>query len=258
MINNKLFREFLKIFKVHLFVDCFFRFFPRQGTFGNYTYPVASLEAWLVEKEIFKVGIYDGIFDLSQVETFADLGCNRGFFSVWLAEKSRCKIKGILVEANPALIPEVDRLLRKNGFDGMSVFNGAAGAGLDGGLVEILVPPTDVGAGLKTATARSLAGDKCDLVKVPALCVGDVWRKRFPNGERCGLLKIDIEGAEQTFFEDEQDFLGIVERLVVEVHETMVSLAGVKKILSSKGFSLVKENKEDSETSLIFAERKNG
>ena len=258
MINNKVFREFLKIFKVHLFVDWFFRFFPRQGTFGGYTYPVASLEAWLVEKEIFKGGIYDGVFDLSQVETFADLGCNRGFFSVWLAEKSQRKLKGILVEANPALIPEVDRLLKKNGFDGMSVFNGAAGAGLDGGVVEILVPPTDVGAGLKTATERSLSGDKCDLVKVPALCVGDVWRKMFPNGERCGLLKIDIEGAEQRFFEDEQDFLGIVERLVVEVHETMVSLEVVRGILSSKGFSLVKESKEDSETSLIFAERKNG
>jgi hypothetical protein len=93
---------------------------------------------------------------------------------------------------------------------------------------------------------------------VPALCVGDVWRKRFPNGERCGLLKIDIEGAEQTFFEDEHDFLRIVERLVVEVHETMVSLEGVKKNLSLQGFSLVKESKEDSETSLIFAERKNG
>jgi hypothetical protein len=91
MINNKVFREFLKIFKVHLFVDWFFRFFPREGIF------------------------YDGVFDLSQVETFADLGCNRGFFSVWLAEKSRCKIKGILVEANPALIPEVDRLLKKMG-----------------------------------------------------------------------------------------------------------------------------------------------
>lgn len=258
MINNKAVREVLKVFKVHLFVDCFFRLFPRQGTFGGYTYPVASLEAWLVEKEIFKGGIYDGVFDLSQVETFVDLGCNRGFFSVWLAEKSRRKLKGILVEANPALIPEVDRLLKKNGFDGMSIFNGAAGAGLDGGEVEILVPPTDVGAGLKTETERSLAGDKCDLVKVPALCVGDLWRKRFPNGEPCGLLKIDIEGAEQRFFEEEQDFLGMVERLVVEVHESMVSLEVVKGILTSKGFSLVNESKEDSETSLIFAERKNG
>ena len=93
MINNKVFREFLKIFKVHLFVDWFFRFFPRQGTFGGYTYPVASLEAWLVEKEIFKGGIYDGVFDLSQVDAFADLGCNRGFFSVWLAENPDANLK---------------------------------------------------------------------------------------------------------------------------------------------------------------------
>jgi hypothetical protein len=38
----------------------------------------------------------------------------------------------------------------------------------------------------------------------------------------------------------------------------MVSLDSVKKNLSLQGFSLVRESKEDSETSLIFAERKNG
>jgi len=255
VINNKAVREVLKVFKVHLLVDWFFRIFPREGKFGSYRYPVASLEAWLVEKEIFKSGIYDGVFDLSGVETFADLGCNRGFFSVWLAEKSGLKPKGILVEANPALIPQVERLLQQNRFDGVTVLHGAAGAGMGGGEVEILVPPTDVGAGLKKATEKSLAGDKCELVRVPALKVGDAWRTRFPHGERCGILKIDIEGAEEAFFEDEQDFLKTVDRLVVEVHESMVSLEKVKAILGQNEFSLVKESKEDSETTLIFGVR---
>ena len=256
MINNRAVRDFLKIFKVHLIVDWFFRVFPREKQIGHYKYPVDSLEGWLVEKEIFKGGIYDGVFDLAGVDTFADLGCNRGFFSVWLADKAKVAPAGILVEANPALISQVERLLKKNGFDGMCVFNGAAGAGLDGGDVEILVPPTDVGAGLKATTEKSLAGDKCDVVRVPALQIGEVWRKRFPNGERCGILKIDIEGAEKKFFEDEGDFLSMVDRMVVEVHESMISMQAIRELISKNGFVIKKENKEDSETALVFADRK--
>jgi FkbM family methyltransferase len=256
MINNRAVRDFFKIFKVHLIVDSFFRAFPREKQIGLYNYPVDSLEGWLVENEIFKGRIYDGVFDLAEVDTFADLGCNRGFFCVWLADKARAAPKGILVEANPALISQVERLLKKNGFDEMCVFNGAAGAGLDGGVVEILVPPTDVGAGLKATTEKSLAGDKCEVARVPALRVGEVWRQRFPNGERCGILKIDIEGAEKRFFEDEGDFLILVDRIVVEVHESMVSIQAIRELLSKNGFVIKKENKEDSETALVFAERK--
>jgi FkbM family methyltransferase len=258
VINNRAVREVLKAFKVHLIMDWFFRIFPREGKFGVYRYPVASLEGWLVEKEIFKAGIYDGVFDLAGVRTFVDLGCNRGFFSVWLAEKCGAKPRGILVEANPALISGIKNLLKRNGFDGMSVLNGAVGAGMEGGEVEILVPPTDVGAGLKTATEKSLAGDKCELARVPALCVGEAWGARFSGGERCGILKIDIEGAEQRFFEDEGDFLTRVDRIVVEVHESMVSLEAIRGLLSKNGFSIKKQSKEDSETSLVFAERRNG
>lgn len=255
MINNKVFREFLKIFKVHLFVDWFFRFFPRQGTFGGYTYPVASLESWLVEKEIFRGGIYDGFFDLSQVETFADLGCNRGFFSVWLAEKSQRKLRGILVEANPFLISEIQALLNINHFSKMQVLHGAAGAGMGGGKVEILIPPTDVGAGLSDTTFDSLKGDRCERVHVPALAVGKIWIENFRLGERCDFLKVDIEGAELKFFEEEEEFLALVDRLVVEVHERSVPIEKIRDLIAKNGFAIKQENKADSETSLIFAAR---
>jgi FkbM family methyltransferase len=217
---------------------------------------VGSLEAWLVEKEIFQEGIYDGVFDLANIRTFADLGCNRGFFGVWLSAKTRSDLKGILVEANPFLIPEIQALLKMNHFSKMQVLQGAAGGGMGGGEVEILIPPTDVGAGLKATTEKSLAGDKCEVARVPALRVGEVWRQRFPNGERCGILKIDIEGAEKRFFEDEGDFLSLVDRVVVEVHESMVSIQEIRELISKNGFVIKKENTEDSETALVFAERK--
>jgi FkbM family methyltransferase len=160
-----------------------------------------------------------------------------------------------LVEANPSLIPEVESLLARNKLRKMCVLNGAAGAGIEGGEVEILVPPTDVGAGLKAMTAKSLAGDRCESVRVPALRVGEAWSRNFALGERCGILKVDIEGAEGRFFDDEGDFLENVDRIVVEVHEAVVPLAVIREALTKHGFTIKKESKEDSETALVFAER---
>ena len=255
MINNKVFREFLKIFKVHLIVEWIFKTFPQRKRFGQFSYTVGSLEAWLVEKEIFKEGIYDGVFDLANVRTFADLGCNRGFFGVWLASKTKPDLKGILVEANPFLIPEIQALLKMNHFSKMQVLHGAAGAGMGGGEVEILIPPTDVGAGLAETTSEMLKGDRCEKASVPALSIGRLWIEKFPNGDRCEFLKVDIEGAEFKFFKEEGEFLSLVDRLVVEVHERSVPIAQFRALLACNGFVIKQEIKADSETSLIFAVR---
>lgn len=255
MINNKVFREFLKIFKVHLIVEWFFKVFPQRKQFEKFSYTVGSLEAWLVEKEIFKEGIYDGVFDLAKIRTFADLGCNRGFFGVWLASKTLSDLQGILVEANPFLISEIQALLNINHFSKMQVLHGAAGAGMCGGKVEILIPPTDVGAGLSDTTFDSLKRDRCERVHVPALAIGKIWIKNFPLGERCDFLKVDIEGAELKFFEEEEDFLALVDRLVVEVHERSVSIEKIRYLIAKNGFAIKQVNKADSETSLIFAGR---
>ncbi len=255
MINNKVCREFLKIFKVHLIVEWIFKTFPQRKQFGKFSYSVGSLEAWLVEKEIFKEGIYDGVFDLANIRTFADLGCNRGFFGVWLASKTRSDLKGILVEANPFLIPEIQALLKMNHFSKMQVLQGAAGAGMGGGEVEILIPPTDVGAGLSDTTFDSLKGDHCERVHVLALSIGKIWGEKFPSGERCDFLKLDIEGAELRFFKEEGDFLALVDRLVVEVHERSVPIEKIRDLIAQNGFAIKQENKADSETSLIFAAR---
>jgi FkbM family methyltransferase len=255
MINNRAVRDFFKIFKVHLIVEWIFKTFPQRKHFGNLSYTVGSLEAWLVEKEIFQEGIYDGVFDLANIRTFADLGCNRGFFGVWLSAKTRSDLKGILVEANPFLIPEIQALLKMNHFSKMQVLQGAAGGGMGGGEVEILIPPTDVGAGLSDTTFDSLKGDRCERVQVPALAIGKIWIENFPLGERCDFLKVDIEGAELKFFEEEGDFLALVDRLVVEVHERSVPIEKIRDLIDKNGFAIKQENKADSETSLIFAAR---
>ncbi len=72
MINYRRVCEVSKNFKFNLFLELLLRVFPRTRKFGDYTYPVNSLEALIVEKEIFKAGIYDDFFNLSGVKVFPE------------------------------------------------------------------------------------------------------------------------------------------------------------------------------------------
>lgn len=96
----------------------------------------------------------------------------------------------------------------------MEVHHGAVGTGVSGQNAEVLIPASDVGAGRKSTTEHSLARDKCEVAQVPTVLIGDLCQKRFSNGERCGILKIDIKGAELRFLSCEEDFLQLVNRLV--------------------------------------------
>lgn len=249
------FRGFLKRLGVHHILDFYFRTFPKSRKFAGTVYVLDSLEGWLVEKEIFKEAIYDGVFDLSSVQTFCDFGCNRGFFSLWLVSKIGAKAKGLLVEANPHLVDHVGDLLRKNHLDGCKVLNGAVGAGLDGGRVEFLIPPTDVGAGLKGVAADVLKNDQCEVQSVRALDACRIWEEKFGVGTRCHLLKVDIEGAEWRFLRDETRFLSLVDKLVVEIHTKMGDEAELLEMISSAGFAERARRVAGDGVYLLFAER---
>ncbi len=251
------FRAFLKLLGIHHMLEWYFRTFPKTCEFGDMVYVVDSLEGWLVQKEIFQERIYDGVFDLGQVQTFCDFGCNRGYFSVWLASRIGASAKGLLVEANPHLVNQVADLMRKNHLAGCRVINGAVGAGMDGGTVEFLIPPTDVGAGLKDVAAGVLKNDRCEVQSVPALNAGRLWAENFGAGTRCHLLKVDIEGAEWKFMGEEKEFLSLVDKMVLEVHTKMGDEAGLLEMVRSAGFVERTRHVAGDGVYLLFAERQN-
>ena len=251
------FRAFLKALGVHHLLDFYFRSFPKNHNYGGLAYTVDSLEGWLLQKEIFNEGIYDGVFDMKDIRTFCDLGCNRGFFSLWVASKIGAKARGLLVEANAHLVGKIDVLLRKNHLNECKVFHGAVGAGLNGGSVEFLVPPTDVGAGLKGVAAGVLSGDICEVQSVPVVSAGNLWIQNFGTETRCDLLKVDIEGAEWRFFRDEGAFLAFVDRLVVEIHIKMGDEAELLETICMAGFTEVTRHIAGDGVYLLFAERRN-
>ncbi|MCX7713161.1 MAG: FkbM family methyltransferase [Chthoniobacterales bacterium] len=136
--------------------------------------------------------MYDGVFDLSKLETFAYLGCNRGLFSLWLAANSRPNLRGLLVEANPHLISYIQKLFQKNDIKNFTIIHGAIGAGIGKKETEFLIPSTGVGAGLVEIMKKRQGNDRCESVFVPCLNLNKVWESHF-GSTRCDLLKIDIE-----------------------------------------------------------------
>ena len=251
------FRSLLKSLGVHHLLDFYFRSFPKNHNYGGMVYSVDSLEGWLLQKEIFNEGIYDGVFATENIRTFCDLGCNRGFFSLWVASKIGEQARGLLIEANTHLVGKIDALLSKNHLNACKVFHGAVGAGLNGGSVEFLVPPTDVGAGLKGVAAGVLSGDTCEVQSVPVVSAGQLWIENFGTETRCDLLKVDIEGAEWRFFREEKSFLALVDRLVVEVHAKMGDEAELLGMIQNAGFMEITRHIAGDKVYLLFAERRN-
>lgn len=251
------FRSLLKSLGVHHLLDFYFRSFPKNHKYGGMVYTVDSLEGWLLQKEIFSEGIYDGVFETKDIRTFCDLGCNRGFFSLWMASKIGDHARGLLIEANTHLVGKIDVLLRRNHLAGCKVFHGAVGAGLNGGSVEFLIPPTDVGAGLKAVASGVLSNDKCEIQSVPVVGAGELWIQNFGTETRCDLLKVDIEGAEWRFFREEVAFLTLVDRLVVEVHAKMGDEAELLGMIRNTGFTEITRHVAGDGVYLLFADREN-
>ena len=250
------FRFLLKALRIHDLLDFYFRTFPKSQSHGGMVYSVDSLESWLLHKEIFVERVYHGVFDMRSVRSFCDLGCNRGFFSVWIASKVGRKAKGLLIEANPHLMTQVRELLRKNHLNECQVFHGAVGAGMEGGTAEFLIPPTDVDAGLEAVASSVLRDGTCEIQIVPVVSAGQLWIQNFGAETRCDLLKMDIEGAEWRFFRDETEFLSLVDRLVMEVHAKMSDEAELLSMIRKAGFTEITRHITGARVYLLFAERR--
>jgi len=172
------------------------------------------------------------------IRSFADLGCNVGYFTCWLCHHAKNRqLKGLMVDANVEAIEEARWHVKINGFQNVRVLCGVVGAGIQQPEVDFFlhrsnvcssaVPP-DGAKGLSVVWKR---------VKVPQVCVEENWRKYFGD-EPCDVLKVDIEGSEMDFFRAELAFLRRVHTILLEWHKWRVTTDEVKTFLTSNGFSL--------------------
>ena len=175
--------------------------------------------------------------DAPRIRTFVDLGCNVGLFPLYLcALRGDRAIRGVLVDANPGVVPEAAANLKLNGLDGqVSVLHGIA-SGRQTGQVPFVVAQNSLASTAESGLLGSTYGSRT--IEVPAVDLGEVCRRTFEPGERIDLLKLDIEGCELEFLAASSELLVRCDRVILEFHKPKVTVAATEALLGEAGFIL--------------------
>jgi FkbM family methyltransferase len=234
--------------------------FPRvkQLPGSGIIYRAARLESIPLATEMFETGnLYDESLLPQNFNTFADLGCNVGYFTCWLAHlaRGRSKIRGLMIDANPDAVKESQWHMQANHLHEVFVVHGIVGEGRPGESSEFFLYESNICSmsHLTEEVRRKLKG-KWTKISVPSINLEANWRQHFGN-TRCNLLKIDIEGSELKFLHTEPSFLKLVDSILVEWHTWGASLEEIKNLLAQQGFAYVKTIEESQTMGTAFFRR---
>jgi FkbM family methyltransferase len=207
--------------------------------------PVASRDAIFSFSEIFLEDEYgDFLRGLPLPETWLDIGCHAGYFTLYLAREHRRRGSGdwkaMLIEPDPRMVAPVKLTLERNGISDRCRFLGGAVSGSG---------DPDVGFALSDGMGSSLASaegpSKLPKIRVPVLKEREI-ADRFPPPY--DLLKIDVEGAEWEFFDRYGSILEATRSLLLEWHLPGRSEAGeakVREALARFGFGSIRRLRDD-------------
>jgi FkbM family methyltransferase len=226
--------RFLRLYKV---ANLYLHLFPVVKRLpSGVTYRARWVESVLLSRQMLESGaMYPRSKLPTQVERFVDLGCNVGYFACWLAELSGARpLKGLMIDANPAVVKEADWHARANHWHEVFAANGIAGERSESGQADFYLYWSNYCS--STTRNPSLSGP-WKRTSVPCIDVGELWRQKFGSA-RCQLLKVDIEGSEVDLFRVEQPFLGLVDAILLEWHKWRVQFPEIERLLRASGFGL--------------------
>jgi FkbM family methyltransferase len=235
-------RKLVKSLGILAFANWCLHCFPIVKTLpgGNIRYRARRIESLALSVEMFdNETVYKSSSLPANITSFADLGCNVGYFTCWLANHmNNRELKGLMVDANSEAIEDARWHAETNKLSHVHALHGLVGIKENEGgqgvfylhssnVCSSATPPDD-------SLSESHAWKK---MQIPCISVEKNWLEFFGDIP-CDLLKIDVEGAEIEFFANETKFLKRVKSILVEWHKWKVSLAEVEKYLSSQDFHL--------------------
>lgn len=163
---------------------------------------------------------------LTSRDRVLEIGTGVGYVTV-LAARMVGPENTVTVEANPDLIPDIEKSLELNGVQGVEVINRAVVAEGNVREVSFFVGPAFWAASLEQGGRRHARK-----LSVPAVAFDELIRDTSPT-----VLICDAEGAENRFFRAPlpQD----LRLIVLELHPRTYDIGGIKDIfdrLSARGF----------------------
>lgn len=252
-------RKFVRILNLHGLGNRWLRHFPvvKKLPDSGIRYRARRLDSLALSVEMFDDSCLYPRAELSgPIHTFADLGCNVGYFMCWLCRETKTTgLKGILLDANEDVLEDAQWHAEVNGLKDVHVVHGLVGQGDSGQEADFFLHPSYTFSSANPS-AEAISGSTWTRKKVPCISVEKNWKKHFGD-LRCDLLKVDIEGAELSFFETEIVFLQRVQTIIVEWHKAQVTFDQIKSFLTAQGFGLKKITEDKLEVGTAIFSRQN-
>ena len=205
-------------------------------------YRARRVESLALSVEMFDKGyLYSTVGLPSPINTFADLGCNVGYFTCWLGEhvKNR-QIKGLMVDANSEAVEDAQWHVKANQLANVHAMHGLVGVASKTGSSDFFLHNTSNVCSTTTLAKEELEkGGNWTRVQIPCINLEEKW-KTLVGDVPCDLLKVDIEGSEMDFFRNEPQFVDRTKAILIEWHKYRVTYSEVETLLNSRGFLLKK------------------
>ncbi len=224
---------------------------PQTGV----TYRARRLESIALAVEMLDQGtLYDRKLIPRNLQTFADIGCNAGYFACWVLHLSENPaLRGLLIDANPKAVEDARWNAKANNLEQVHALHGVVGIRDGVGKVDFYVHRSNV-CSTVDPPKREKGETAWTRIVVPTLRVEEEWKRRF-GSQRCNLLKVDIEGSELDFFQVEKGFLDRVDSILMEWHKWRVELPELVDFLGRHGFRNYEILAEDDSLGTCFFSR---
>jgi FkbM family methyltransferase len=250
LTSSSAIRKTVRFLHLHLLANWWLNLFPSVKVLpkSGVRYRARRVESLALSVEMFDKESLYGLADLPEnLHSFADLGCNVGYFSCWLVNSLNDRqLKGLMVDANKDCVEDAQWHVTANNMRNVHALFGLAGTNGGAGNATFFVH-TAANMCSTTTPPEASAGDSDTWKKMEAPCLNmeENWL-RLVGDIPCDLLKLDIEGSEMDFIRNEPKFLGRTRTIFIEWHKWQgVTLDAVKKLLAPSGFSLKRILQED-------------
>ncbi|MDD5262149.1 MAG: FkbM family methyltransferase [Methylacidiphilales bacterium] len=159
---------------------------------------IPTKDAFGAFQEVFYEQCYrPNLASLSEVKRWVDVGCNIGYFSLWLYDAlGKTSQEALLVDANPLSCKYAGRLLALNKLEPiMRVENALIGP--KSAKAPFFASGTSTGSSIHREWGRNRK-----TILIPSAPLAEIVGTNSYD-----LIKIDIEGAEKFIFENETEFI---------------------------------------------------
>lgn len=248
LVRSSFVRQTGKFLRLHHLANAWLRCFPVQKVLpgSGVRYRASRIESIALSVEMFDQSQLYTLADLpDNITTFADLGCNVGYFTCWLTHQlNGKKIKGIMVDANPDAVEEARWHAAANQLHAVHAVHGLAGLGHTATTTDFYLHTSNICSTSAPPEGALQEANTWKQVRVPCIDLEALWQKHFSDAP-CDLLKMDIEGSEMDFLVNEPSFVKRSKAILLEWHKWRVTLPELEAFLTKQGFQLKKVLHDD-------------